>query len=233
MCIISFIRIKNLQEVAKSDDISYYNVAASIWSAIEIDVGIICACLPSLKATVTRFFPRLFSSALSNNRSGNPTGNGYFNNGTGNKGYGPASQLASRNDGRGSRMNHFGNAAVGTYNTTISAKPLGRSKSQTFGGGRGRHNDEIEMHKTYGNSSRTDSLPSDGKIDVVTVVEQEVEHRRSPHDSPYVAGSGSSQKDGSDTGSERGLFPPYAFDDRDHVAHHGGYSPPHGHGRAL
>ncbi|KAF2224792.1 hypothetical protein BDZ85DRAFT_194644, partial [Elsinoe ampelina] len=62
VCIISFIRIKNLQEVARYSDIAYYNVTASTWSAIEIDVGIICACLPSLKATVTRFFPRLFSS---------------------------------------------------------------------------------------------------------------------------------------------------------------------------
>ncbi|KAF4552744.1 Hypothetical protein D9617_9g025340 [Elsinoe fawcettii] len=232
VCIISFIRIKNLQEVAKSSDISYYNVTASTWSAIEIDVGIICACLPSLKATVTRFFPRLFSSVgVSNNYSNHPTGNGYFasNNRTGGgNGYGNQSALGSRVGDRSKSRGgeHFGNAGVGTYQTTITAKPLGRSRSQTFatrGGGRGN---ETEL-KTFGSGSGSLHAVEDGKIDVVTVVEQEVEHRRRM-DSPYVE-AGSSKEDGSDTGSERGLFPPYEFGNHGQHGHgDGGYSPPRG-----
>ncbi|PNS15710.1 hypothetical protein CAC42_4162 [Sphaceloma murrayae] len=231
VCIISFIRVRNLQEVAKTDDISYYNVSSAVWSAIEVDVGIICACLPSLKATATRFFPRIFSSALSNNYSGNPTANGYFANynGTPRNGYGQHSTLASRGaEGRSSKMNHFGgNAAVGTYNTTITARPLSRSRSQTFGGGKTRYGNEIEMTKTYGTGRRTDSMPADGKIDVVTVVEQAVEHTRpGPGESPYVAGSGNSVKEGSDTGSERGLVPLHDFDEYERGrGRDGGYSP--------
>ena len=45
---------------------------AAILSSTEVNVGILCSCLPTLKGLVTRFFPRLFSTmgtSLHNSRS--------------------------------------------------------------------------------------------------------------------------------------------------------------------
>ena len=46
--------------VAHTDDISWDNPLAAIWSNVEMNVGIVCSCLPTLKGLVQRFFPRLF-----------------------------------------------------------------------------------------------------------------------------------------------------------------------------
>lgn len=35
---------------------------ASIWSCLEVNTAIICSCLPTLKACVSRFFPQFFTS---------------------------------------------------------------------------------------------------------------------------------------------------------------------------
>lgn len=36
---------------------------AALWSSLEVNIGIISSCLPTLKAVVTRVFPRFFTSA--------------------------------------------------------------------------------------------------------------------------------------------------------------------------
>ena len=38
------------------------NTNAAIWSIIELDMGIICASLPTIKPVISRLFPRLLSS---------------------------------------------------------------------------------------------------------------------------------------------------------------------------
>lgn len=38
------------------------NVAAASWSAVECNVGIICACLPTLRPLISRMMPRLLST---------------------------------------------------------------------------------------------------------------------------------------------------------------------------
>lgn len=38
------------------------NVAAASWSAVECNVGIICACLPTLRPLISRIMPRLLST---------------------------------------------------------------------------------------------------------------------------------------------------------------------------
>lgn len=35
---------------------------AGVWSTIELDVGIICACMPSMRIFLVRLFPRLLST---------------------------------------------------------------------------------------------------------------------------------------------------------------------------
>ena len=69
-CIISILRLQSLYVVSVSDDITWDNPLAAIWSSTETNVGIICSCLPTLKGCVARFFPRFFPPTNSRSRTG-------------------------------------------------------------------------------------------------------------------------------------------------------------------
>jgi hypothetical protein len=49
----------------RANNYSGDNTDASIWSIIEVDTGIICASLPTIKPIISRLFPRLLSSSRS------------------------------------------------------------------------------------------------------------------------------------------------------------------------
>ncbi|KAL9109427.1 MAG: hypothetical protein Q9227_005934 [Pyrenula ochraceoflavens] len=57
--ITSILRLHSLYVVSKSKDVTWDNVDAGAWSSVEINVGILCATLPSLRPLITRLFPRL------------------------------------------------------------------------------------------------------------------------------------------------------------------------------
>jgi hypothetical protein len=63
-CIASGLRIESVWVGSRhaDDDATYYTGFAMAWSSAEINVGIVCACLPSLKPLVDRVFPRLLHS---------------------------------------------------------------------------------------------------------------------------------------------------------------------------
>lgn len=61
----SFLRLYHLYVLAKSKDFAWDNVQAITWSSIEINVGIICACLPTLRPLIRSCFPRLLASSTS------------------------------------------------------------------------------------------------------------------------------------------------------------------------
>lgn len=52
-----------LYVISISTDTTFDNGPAAYWSAIEANVGIICASLPTLKAFISRCSPRLFSTS--------------------------------------------------------------------------------------------------------------------------------------------------------------------------
>ncbi|KAL4991621.1 hypothetical protein BDW68DRAFT_198392 [Aspergillus falconensis] len=62
VCITSICRLMSLKGIADSSDPTYDNVGAATWSAVECNVGIICACLPTLRPLVSRLIPQLLSS---------------------------------------------------------------------------------------------------------------------------------------------------------------------------
>lgn len=47
--------------IVEEDDFSWYGSLSFMWSAVEVHVGIICACVPSLKPLVSRILPRLLT----------------------------------------------------------------------------------------------------------------------------------------------------------------------------
>ncbi|KAK7740514.1 hypothetical protein SLS53_005357 [Cytospora paraplurivora] len=66
--VISIIRLHSLITFANSANATWDNLKVSLWSTIEINVGIICACMPTLRLLLLKAFPRL--SATYRNMSG-------------------------------------------------------------------------------------------------------------------------------------------------------------------
>lgn len=75
---MSGLRLRSLILFDSNDINPTWNyVEVSIWSTIEINVGIICVCLPTLRLLLVKLFPRLFGTVRSGGR--------YYDN----NGYGP------------------------------------------------------------------------------------------------------------------------------------------------
>ncbi|KAL4951531.1 hypothetical protein BDW69DRAFT_201403 [Aspergillus filifer] len=62
VCVTSICRLLSLKKISDSSDPTYDNIGAATWSAIECNVGIICACLPTLRPLVSRIIPQFLSS---------------------------------------------------------------------------------------------------------------------------------------------------------------------------
>ncbi|KAK5635812.1 hypothetical protein RRF57_011524 [Xylaria bambusicola] len=67
--IAGIIRIPSLQEAVMSNDPTWDHVGSSIWSSIECNVGIVCACLVHLKPLITHLVPT-FSGSSRSSRGG-------------------------------------------------------------------------------------------------------------------------------------------------------------------
>ncbi|KAN0073148.1 hypothetical protein V8E54_008368 [Elaphomyces granulatus] len=65
VCVSTILRFHSLQIAAVTQDPTYDAPGAAAWSAVECNVAIICASLPSLKALISKMLPHM----MSNNRS--------------------------------------------------------------------------------------------------------------------------------------------------------------------
>ncbi|KAK4494850.1 hypothetical protein PRZ48_014206 [Zasmidium cellare] len=61
VCVISIVRFHSLYAIAISEDPSWDNPLAALWATLEVNVGIIASCLPTLKGLCIRYFPKLLS----------------------------------------------------------------------------------------------------------------------------------------------------------------------------
>jgi hypothetical protein len=60
--LVSVIRLYSLDEISNSIDVSFDNPAHATLSAVEVNVGIICACLPAMRPLFARLMPQYFSA---------------------------------------------------------------------------------------------------------------------------------------------------------------------------
>jgi hypothetical protein len=60
---VSIIRLRALVTFAKSNNPTWDNFPVSLWSTVEISVGIICTCMPTLRLLLVRLFPVLGGSS--------------------------------------------------------------------------------------------------------------------------------------------------------------------------
>ncbi|KAJ9137088.1 CFEM domain-containing protein [Pleurostoma richardsiae] len=74
--VVSILRLKSLVSFANTQNPSwdYWNVTN--WSVVEINVGIICTCMPALRLIIVRVFPALGSSTYASNN------NNYYKSGS-------------------------------------------------------------------------------------------------------------------------------------------------------
>ncbi|KAF2184948.1 hypothetical protein K469DRAFT_577795 [Zopfia rhizophila CBS 207.26] len=66
----SILRLHALYIVSISQDITWDNPGTATWSSMELNIGIICASLPTLRAFLAKLFPNTFRSTISRNREG-------------------------------------------------------------------------------------------------------------------------------------------------------------------
>lgn len=58
VCIVSIVRLHALIQLAKHpDDSSWYGAATAYWSALEVNLAIVCASTPALKPLIVKFLP--------------------------------------------------------------------------------------------------------------------------------------------------------------------------------
>lgn len=60
--VISVVRLQSLITFGDTDNPTWNNLKVSLWSTIEINVGIITCCMPTLRLIMLRAFPRMSST---------------------------------------------------------------------------------------------------------------------------------------------------------------------------
>lgn len=69
--VVSIVRLQFIVDLGSSTNPTYDQTEVSIWSTIEINVGIICASMPSLRILMVRLFPRLGGSSYDSSKYNN------------------------------------------------------------------------------------------------------------------------------------------------------------------
>ncbi|KHN95000.1 uncharacterized protein MAM_07227 [Metarhizium album ARSEF 1941] len=74
--LFSILRLNTLAKYANSTNPTYDQYPVTLWSAIEVNIGLICTCLPSIRLVLLRIWPRVFGMTTANSSTGNSaTGN--------------------------------------------------------------------------------------------------------------------------------------------------------------
>jgi hypothetical protein len=69
VCVVSIVRLKTLVAISNSTDPTFDNLSAAVSSAVEVNFGIICACLPSMRPLLSTMMPRYFPKASGNSNT--------------------------------------------------------------------------------------------------------------------------------------------------------------------
>ncbi|EEQ84351.2 uncharacterized protein BDCG_01156 [Blastomyces dermatitidis ER-3] len=65
VCITSVLRSMKLDVATKNFDVTWSSIDSSMWTIFETNIAIICACMPTFKAPISKIFPRAFDSFYS------------------------------------------------------------------------------------------------------------------------------------------------------------------------
>jgi hypothetical protein len=59
-CIVSVLRLVWIYPISITKDVTYESPLSALWSNVELNVGILCSCVPTLRSCMTRLFPSFF-----------------------------------------------------------------------------------------------------------------------------------------------------------------------------
>lgn len=105
--IASCVRIAYVRAMQNSPDVLYTQGSAAVWSAVEINIGILCNCLAMLKPFVRRHMPWMKSLVGARDSSGKSGGR--------NIPYAPRSGGGAGPYGKGDHLRRDRRASGGTY----------------------------------------------------------------------------------------------------------------------
>jgi hypothetical protein len=137
---------------------------AALWSNLEVNIGIICSCLPTLKSSLTRIFPRIFASSsrgASSNGGIVTIGGGHHTTG----GYNAtaAEKRKTMTKKRDSIGMHFLSRTGNNHTKTV----------EVFDGTMVDSEDMVGTKIRPGSSPGPSEKEGDGGIQVVTIVQQD------------------------------------------------------------
>ncbi|KAK7417219.1 hypothetical protein QQZ08_011698 [Neonectria magnoliae] len=73
--VTSCLRVTTIDIAASTNDLTY-DVSSTMWTIIEMNVAIVCACLPMIRPVIVKLFPKLMPKSSSNNQKYGPTSYG-------------------------------------------------------------------------------------------------------------------------------------------------------------
>ncbi|KAL2150178.1 hypothetical protein VTH82DRAFT_7854 [Thermothelomyces myriococcoides] len=117
--VVSIIRLQSLVVFASSENASWDNFPVSLWSTVEINAGIMCTCMPTLRLILVRLFPALGGTGPGSSYANAKSGAGRYygrcsaafpgaGTGGGKSGTGSRSKTLSAH-----RVSHFSGAGAG------------------------------------------------------------------------------------------------------------------------
>jgi hypothetical protein len=163
-CLVSVLRFQSLYVISRTEDVSYNNPMAAIWSDLEMNIAIMCSCLPTLRC----LFPRL----LKNHRSV-PRNDSRATGAANEDEAGCKPKLASMLPKRGSKN------GASTDASQLSSTSRGMGQKQGTRITTTRTTSDIRTMSSFDDiefGRMEHSLPN-GRIHVLTAIEQEVEKR--------------------------------------------------------
>ncbi|KAI0009042.1 hypothetical protein F4779DRAFT_584288 [Xylariaceae sp. FL0662B] len=117
--VVSVIRLSSLVEFRSSDNLTWDFYGISLWSTVEITVGIICACMPAMRLILIRIAPKIFEGSSARR------GVSYYGNrgGSGDRSYGDRSAPGTRSDFSANRKS-VGFSYKSSYRNTPQFGPV-------------------------------------------------------------------------------------------------------------
>ncbi|KAI1415141.1 hypothetical protein F5Y13DRAFT_5933 [Hypoxylon sp. FL1857] len=69
VCGASVMRLVSIYELGPTDDPSVTGIRLGLWSGVESNLAITCACLPTLRPMIVRMFPKLLNATVNSSQS--------------------------------------------------------------------------------------------------------------------------------------------------------------------
>ncbi|KAI1799457.1 hypothetical protein F4811DRAFT_565537 [Daldinia bambusicola] len=102
--ITSCLRVTTIDIQAKTPDPTY-DIASTMWTIIEMNVALVCACLPQIRPLIIKWFPRLMPAYYSNSREQSDKRPAYSSNGLSTSHPSSSESHSKSEEGKWMRMN--------------------------------------------------------------------------------------------------------------------------------